>query len=185
MKMRICPMVLVSTIILLAIASPPRAEVKTVTVTCTQELQPDMSVKCVTHRNPDPVHLKRKVDQVSWVIDGGCNTPPCKDTCRVTCETLGIDVSASVDQSTLPQGPFNVPKGNYPYEVTCSPTEMGYIVVEEEEAIPTLSEWGLIIFSLLLLGTIVWYLRKRRLAPAALGIFLMLFALSFYFSSTL
>jgi len=55
----------------------------------------------------------------------------------------------------------------------------------ETAAIPTLSEWGLIIFSLLLLGTIVWYLRRRRMAPAALGIFLMVFALSFYFSSTL
>ena len=51
-------------------------------------------------------------------------------------------------------------------------------------AIPTLSEWGLIIFSLLLLGTIVWYLRRRKLAPAALGIFLIVFAVSFYFSST-
>ena len=51
--------------------------------------------------------------------------------------------------------------------------------------IPTLSQWGLIIFSFLLFGAIVWYLRKRKLAPAALGIFLIVFALSFYFSSAL
>ncbi len=51
--------------------------------------------------------------------------------------------------------------------------------------IPTLSEWGLIIFSLLLLTSIVWYLRKRKVSPAALGIFLIVFALSCYFSSVL
>ena len=70
---------------------------------------------------------------------------------------------------------------------TCSPGFARFLGFElaPEEQIPTLTEWGLIIFSLLLLGTIVWYLRKRRLAPASLGIFLLVFTLSFYVSSTL
>jgi hypothetical protein len=53
----------------------------------------------------------------------------------------------------------------------------------EAQAIPTLTEWGLIIFSVLLMTTIVWYLRKRKLAPASISIFLLVFAISFYFSS--
>ena len=53
--------------------------------------------------------------------------------------------------------------------------------------IPTLSEWGLIIFSLLLLATLVFYLHcKRRLAaPAPFGIFLLVLVISFYLSSGL
>jgi len=55
----------------------------------------------------------------------------------------------------------------------------------KSKSIPTLSQWGLIIFGLLLFGTIVWYLRRRKLAPATISLFLLVFALSFYFSSTL
>ena len=33
--------------------------------------------------------------------------------------------------------------------------------------VPTLSEWGLILFGVVLFGTLVWYLRRRR--HAAIG----------------
>jgi len=32
-------------------------------------------------------------------------------------------------------------------------------------SVPTLTEWGLVAFSILLLGTIAFYLRRRRLQP--------------------
>jgi len=55
------------------------------------------------------------------------------------------------------------------------------------EEIPSLSNWGLIIFSLVLLATLVFFISsKRRLAaPAAFGIFLLAFTIAFYFSSRL
>jgi hypothetical protein len=59
------------------------------------------------------------------------------------------------------------------------------MIQDECASVPTLSEWGLIIFSVLLFATVVWYLRRRKLAPASISLFLLVFTLSFYFSSTL
>jgi LPXTG-motif cell wall-anchored protein len=63
------------------------------------------------------------------------------------------------------QDPFNAPVDRYAYEVACSPGEIGYIVIVEED-IPTLTEWGLIIFGLVLIGFITWVFLKRRKAVA-------------------
>jgi len=51
--------------------------------------------------------------------------------------------------------------------------------------VPTLSQWGFIIFSLLLLGTLAYYIQRRRKLslPMAVGILLFLFTVSFCFSS--
>ena len=79
----------------------------------------------------------------------------------------------------------------YGSDTTSIPTTVGFIGVVHmgliADAIPTLSEWGLIIFSLLLLATLVFYIsRKRKLAtPAAFGIFLFAFTIAFYLSSRL
>ena len=44
---------------------------------------------------------------------------------------------------------------------------LNYPEPKQKAAIPTLSEWGLIIFGVVLLAGIVWYLRRRTFSPAS------------------
>jgi len=56
-----------------------------------------------------------------------------------------------------------------------------------EPSMPTLSQWGLIIFSFLLLSYLTYFLYRRRklTTPTAFGIFLLVFTLAFYISYTI
>lgn len=57
--------------------------------------------------------------------------------------------------------------GTYPYHCFYHPSMTGTITVQQPQDIPTLSEWGMILLSLLLIGTgTVAVIRRRRLAAA-------------------
>jgi len=62
-----------------------------------------------------------------------------------------------------------------------------YKIIGSGNPVPTLSRWALIIFSLLLFGNLTWFFyRKRNFSiPTASRIFLLVFTVAFFFSSTL
>lgn len=57
--------------------------------------------------------------------------------------------------------------GTFPYLCTIHPSMQGSITVEPAEDVPTLSEWGMILLSLLLvLGGTIGIIRRRKAALA-------------------
>jgi plastocyanin len=57
--------------------------------------------------------------------------------------------------------------GAFPYHCTRHPSMTGTITVEEVQEVPTLSQWGMLIMSLLLVGTgTVAVIRRRSLQAA-------------------
>jgi hypothetical protein len=146
-------------------------------------------------------------DSIPWAKITVCaNYPVCGQTCQAYFH--GIVPGTCRVNPKFPNDHYCYcfrdywPDDSSSCQLTLDPTDTVQIVLEGPDddlannafqktigecssGIPTLSEWGLIIFGLLLIGTIVWYLRRRKLVPASISIFLLVFTVSFYFSSTL
>jgi len=171
MKVHICFKLLITAMALLVFTSIAQSDGvdRTVEVTCTQ-VWDDTGYVCKAHVDPEVVKVRRNKDRVRWSIHPSCGhdwSEPCTGNCNVTCPRLGINVNGAINGTTPWSGPFNnvIPAGLYPYDVKCSPAEIGYILIVEED-IPTLTQWGLIIFGVVLIGFITWVFLRRRKAIA-------------------
>lgn len=99
-------------------------------------------------------------DVVTWTNDHSVNHTSTSD-----------DGGATWDSGVIPPGgsfSFTFDNaGTFPYLCTIHPFMTGSITVEQAQEVPTLSEWGMLIMSLLLVGTgTVAVIRRRSLQAA-------------------
>jgi plastocyanin len=114
--------------------------------------------ECRESMDPDPVTVAVG-DQVRWVIDGQCAwADNYTGLCSIEVPAIGFSGTTGAPGS-LTTPPF-AKAGTYHYTVACSPSTHGTIIVISNY--PTLSQWGLIIFGVVLLGFITWVFLKRR-----------------------
>ena len=115
---------------------------------------------------PDPVTIIVP-GTVTWEISMSCTTrPPCvAGACTITIPPqpgyagwTGTGGPGRVGPSAV----FSTP-GTYKYTVACSPEDTNIIIVTSPDTpAPTLTEWGMIVFCVLLFGWMAWVIVRRR-----------------------
>jgi hypothetical protein len=145
-----------------------QAGVAQVTVQC--EVDPGPPPECVEMITPDPVMIVVG-DQVEWMVSASCGVAPCLGACTITVPAgpgfAGFGpVAVPAAAVSAPTPVFGAP-GVFPYTVACSEIQGTIIVTEEHIAIPSLTQWGLIILVTLIVISSWVIIRRRRAAVSS------------------